>query len=130
MSQPYRTYYQYFYTQGRANKEPRITVCYQVVDPDDWCPEGWTAIGVAICSPNDAPNRKRGRAIAWERANYARISVPHFEGLPILSQVERDVLMRSDMHLHPGYKSYTQLGTDVQFARKTVEFLCPQRKFS
>lgn len=50
--------YQYFYTEDR---EPRVTVCYQRA-------EHALAVGIAVCSWRDRPEKARGRYIAYGRA--------------------------------------------------------------
>jgi len=48
-----------------AERQPVATVCYL----DD---ERGTAVGLSICSPSDAPCKRVGRGISFQRARYAQ----------------------------------------------------------
>jgi Holliday junction resolvase RusA-like endonuclease len=55
-----RVEYQHFYTE---NKEPRVTVCYQRS-----ATQATVAVGIAVCSWRDRPNKEFGKYIAYGRA--------------------------------------------------------------
>lgn len=63
-----RPVFSHFYNPKR---QPAVTVCY--LDDGD---KG-TAIGMAICSPTDNPNKSCGRSIALERAAWALSNMAH-----------------------------------------------------
>jgi len=74
----------YYYLRDRGTNAPRVTKC--IVRNK----EGDVAIGSAICSFMDIPNKRVGRRIAYNRAMYALNK--NMNVLPIESQKARSIL--------------------------------------
>lgn len=91
--EPTRIEFQYFYDNQRR---PRMTVCYLDFPMDDAHPQGWTAVGIALCSLKDMPCKKRGRAIAKARAEYCTKEGVGF-GLPISRKEALTIVERADI---------------------------------
>lgn len=104
--------YQYFYVWDETwtpksgwtqQLTPRITVCYIRVPPEGPM-KAFTAIGIAICSELDIPNKTMGKAIAHQRAVHV---ISHrglkpiiwFEALPIVSTRGISIVDASDMYI-------------------------------
>lgn len=56
---------EFFYYLRDVKRRPVVTVCLLIDD------DGTVFRGIAICSPLDQPDKRKGRNIARERANYA-----------------------------------------------------------
>ena len=74
----------YYYLRDRGTNAPRVTKCIVRNEKGD------VAIGSAICSFMDIPNKKVGRRIAYNRAMYALNK--NMNVLPIDSEKARSVL--------------------------------------
>lgn len=114
-----RVEYQHFYTTGN---EPRLTACYLRVKEDDRY-DAWSVVGLALCSSSDNPWKKRGRAIAYERAmknlrEPERLREGSPGSLPIRSSRGFGVLVRVNVggfYDSLLFKSFSVIGHDFRF---------------
>ena len=92
-----KIYFQYFYDEKR---QPRITVCYLDVYESG---ENITAIGIALCSMRDQPNKKIGRHIALGRAKKAWFSFN--KACVVQREYAWHVMGACDIDSYPAWKS-------------------------
>jgi len=106
----------YYYLRDSKTNAPRVTKC--VVRNE----EGNVAIGSAICSLIDAPNKRIGRRIALNRALYALNRARTI--LPIKSQKAKDILFsvtNGGLDDHKGVFLYKEeIACLTEFERKLL----------
>jgi len=81
-----------YYHLRNKEREPRLTRC--IIQTDD----GRIAVGSALCSKSDFPNKKVGRKIAYQRALSALLKqknildIKRIDAHQVLLDVESDLL--------------------------------------